>query len=149
MKLGTLENGDMGKRKLALFGYGLGALILAGGAGLDTAGAQFVGACEADIAAHCENVEPGEGRIVACLYAHEDQLSDACAEASAEHITQIDVALARVRHVLQQCAGDIHNLCTGTEAGEGRIIGCLLDHQADLTGECKQIVDQAEANLAR
>ena len=124
-------------------------LFLLGLAAMDPAGAQFVGDCRQDIESYCAEVEPGDGRILACLYAHDDKISDRCFAASEELMAQIDLALARISYVVQQCAGDIHDLCAGTEVGEGRVLGCLLDRKEQLSGECGQIVEQVEANIAR
>ena len=38
-------------------------------------------ACETDIIAHCDEVPPGEGRILGCLEVNADELSDACIDA--------------------------------------------------------------------
>jgi hypothetical protein len=37
--------------------------------------------CRADYRAHCSDVEPGGGRAIACLHAHEQQLSKQCRSA--------------------------------------------------------------------
>ena len=34
--------------------------------------------CEKELAAYCQGVTPGDGRILACLYAHADKLSGQC-----------------------------------------------------------------------
>ena len=34
--------------------------------------------CEKELTSYCSNVTPGEGRILACMYAHEDKLSGMC-----------------------------------------------------------------------
>jgi hypothetical protein len=39
------------------------------------------GACKADVWEHCRWVIPGGGRIIKCLFKHEDKLSDACKKA--------------------------------------------------------------------
>jgi hypothetical protein len=38
-------------------------------------------ACKPDIARFCGNVQPGEGRIKACMKAHLPELSEPCKEA--------------------------------------------------------------------
>jgi hypothetical protein len=38
-------------------------------------------ACETDIQKLCPGVQPGGGRILACLKQHKDQVSDACKQA--------------------------------------------------------------------
>ena len=43
-------------------------------------------ACKADIATHCAGLEPGGGRIRACLKANRDKLSDGCKAAIAAAI---------------------------------------------------------------
>lgn len=41
-------------------------------------------ACKADFATYCPGVQPGNGRIAACLKEHEAQLSPACKDALAK-----------------------------------------------------------------
>ncbi len=36
-------------------------------------------ACDEDVKKFCEGVEPGDGRLVACVTAHEKELSEGCA----------------------------------------------------------------------
>ena len=38
-------------------------------------------ACETDVQKLCANVQPGGGRILACLRQHKDQVSDGCKQA--------------------------------------------------------------------
>ncbi len=39
------------------------------------------GACKLDVGEHCRWVIPGGGRILKCLFKHEDKLSDSCKKA--------------------------------------------------------------------
>ena len=40
-------------------------------------------ACKADIASMCADITPGEGRLLECLRAHGDQVSEGCKAAMA------------------------------------------------------------------
>lgn len=134
---------------LPLHAWVIAVCFLFGFAAMQPAKAQFVGDCQQDIETYCAQVEPGDGRVLACLYAHDDKISDRCFTASEELMAQIDLALARISYVVQHCASDIQTLCAGTDIGEGRILGCLLDQRDQLSSECKPIVEQVETNIAR
>jgi hypothetical protein len=41
-------------------------------------------ACRADVATLCPGIQPGEGRVVACMKEHAAQLSDGCKAAMAQ-----------------------------------------------------------------
>jgi hypothetical protein len=43
-----------------------------------------ISACEADADAHCREVQPGEGRLVSCIKAHESKVSKECLSALKE-----------------------------------------------------------------
>ena len=51
------------------------------GGGGGPAGHELHGACKADIEKLCPDVKPGEGRIVACMKAHQDEISEGCKQA--------------------------------------------------------------------
>lgn len=45
----------------------------------DRAAAQAAArACRADVARFCKGVQPGQGRVLACLREHREELSEAC-----------------------------------------------------------------------
>jgi hypothetical protein len=46
------------------------------------------GACMADYLALCGSVQPGDGRVVACMKAHRAQVSMACKVAVLRHIAE-------------------------------------------------------------
>lgn len=71
----------MNKDKLLLMALTAGfALALAAPA----AAADATGPCAADAAKFCKDVKPGEGRVAACLKAHEKELSQACLDRRAQ-----------------------------------------------------------------
>ena len=98
-------------------------------------------ACEPDIKQHCETVTPGNGRLSACLYAHEDQLSESCDAAFGEVGDVLDLVFERLRYVSQQCGEDLRKFCSETELGQGRKFVCLHSHKSELSAECGEVID--------
>lgn len=80
-----------------------GALALPALAHPDGSGprAQIRAACKADVDAHCRGVEPGEGRIRACLRANREKLSQPCRDAIAAALearaARLEQRAARIR----------------------------------------------------
>ncbi|MCQ2004252.1 cysteine rich repeat-containing protein [Rhizobium sp. NRK18] len=51
---------------------------------------KVMNACKADIQALCPSVEPGEGRILACLKTQQSKVSAGCIEAAGPYRDQAD-----------------------------------------------------------
>ncbi len=95
--------------------------------------------CKADLERLCGDVQPGQGRIQACLKEHKDELSAECKafiEVKAEEVRE------RLEHLAEVCKGDAERLCTNVEEGEGRIFRCLFLHKDSLSPECKKAISQ-------
>lgn len=120
----------------------IAALSLAVGLGATTgAGASDVlSACGGDIKQYCSAVEPGYGRLISCLYAHELVISDECDAATADIADILDTMFASMRVVIEECSTDILKLCEGVAPGEGRIFTCLASQQADLSEGCAGVM---------
>ncbi len=106
------------------------ALTIATALLLSTSGAMAqqraaVKACAADIKTQCTGVQPGEGRIKACVQEHFADLSEPC------QALLLKAALAKA------CAADVKQSCAGVKRGGGRIAACMKDHFADLSQPCK------------
>lgn len=96
--------------------------------------------CEAEIQAYCSQVSPGEGRMLACFYAHEDKLSGQCQYALYSASAQLDQAISALDYVATQCRDDILNYCGDVQLGEGRIVECLESHRETVSAGCNQAV---------
>ena len=103
--------------------------------------------CETDLKAYCGQVTPGNGHIVACLYAHEDTLSDNCDAATEDHANLLDWFFESVRYVMDQCANDIREHCADVAFGGGRIFSCLVEKTSSLTDGCKALVPEMSKRL--
>lgn len=97
--------------------------------------------CEAEITAYCSQVTLGEGRLLACFYAHEDKLSGSCQYALYEGAAQLEQFANAVTYVATECFGDLEKFCAEVELGEGRVGSCLLEHKAEVTDACRQAID--------
>ena len=96
--------------------------------------------CQKEIEGFCKDVTPGEGRILACLYAHNDKLTGQCEYALFDAAVQLERAVAALSYVANECSADIMKNCAAVQAGEGRILACLEEHQKDVSERCKQAV---------
>ena len=98
-------------------------------------------ACETEINTYCSQVTLGEGRLLACFYAHEDKISGRCQYALYEGAAQLEQFAAAVTHVATECHDDLMNFCAQVEFGEGRVGTCLLEHKAEVADACRQAID--------
>ncbi len=78
--------------------------------------------CATEIEKFCSQVTLGEGRMLACFYAHEDKLSGQCQFALYDATAQLERAVSAINYLASQCANDIDTLCAGVAAGEGQIL---------------------------
>ncbi len=98
-------------------------------------------ACGEDIANHCKAVTPGDGRIFACLYAHEDKISESCDAITDDVANLLDLFFEVIRYTNQECRADIEKHCMDLEMGGGRIYSCLKSHKAELTSDCSTVLE--------
>ena len=94
--------------------------------------------CEKELLAYCKDVTPGEGRILACLYAHEDKLSGQCEYALFDAASQLERAVSALSYVANECGDDLDALCADVPAGEGRLLDCLDKNEKKVSSRCKQ-----------
>jgi hypothetical protein len=94
--------------------------------------------CKKELDTYCKTVTPGEGRILACLYAYEDKLSGRCVYALYDAANQLERTVMALRYLASECKSDISSLCADTQPGEGRILKCLEKNDARVSVRCKQ-----------
>lgn len=93
--------------------------------------------CQTEIATYCKDVTPGEGRVLACLYAYQDKLSGKCEYALYDASARLERAVAALTYLANECAADLAEHCSNVQAGEGRLLECLEANQAKLSDRCK------------
>ena len=103
--------------------------------------------CKKELVDYCSKVKPGQGRIVACLYAYNDKLSDQCSLAVEIGVVQLRIILSAVSHVLEQCQNDLDTHCADVEIGSGKMYQCMSKNRAKLQKKCKATFLKAEKDL--
>src|SRR5512144_3345270 len=83
-------------------------LLLVGGASAQQKLAEQVAkGCDQEIKTYCKDVTQGEGRVLACLYAHEDKLSGKCEYALYDAAAQLERALNALAYAASECRDDL------------------------------------------
>ena len=90
-------------------------------------------ACASELQQHCAEVQPGEGRIRACVEEHFVEFSEACQRALVSNVAVVKV-----------CKPDVQRTCSGVEPGGGRIQACMKDHFAEYSEPCKRAIITAK-----
>jgi hypothetical protein len=96
--------------------------------------------CEKELAAYCKNVTPGQGRVLACLYAHTDRLSGKCEYALIDAAAQLERAVSALAYVANECGGDLEKYCVDVPAGEGRLLDCIEKNDRKVSRRCKEAI---------
>ena len=94
--------------------------------------------CKTEINTYCKDVVPGEGRVLACLYARSDKLSNKCEYALYDAAAQLERFVNALTYVVNECADDLDKFCQSVPAGEGRLQECLKNNDAKVSSRCKE-----------
>ena len=90
-------------------------------------------ACAVEIERHCAGVQPGDGRMRACVKEHFTEFSESCKQALLSSVA-----------VVKACKTDVQQSCAGVEPGGGRIQACMKDHFSQYSEPCKQAIITAK-----
>ena len=98
--------------------------------------------CKTEITTYCKDVKPGEGRVLACLFAYQDKLSGKCEYALYDAAARLERAVAALTYVAKECEADLAANCAGVKAGEGRLLQCLEKNEAKVSQRCKGAIKE-------
>ena len=99
--------------------------------------------CEKELTSYCSNVTPGEGRVLACLYAHSDKLTGQCEYALYDAAVQLERFVAALSYVANECDADLDKFCSEVAVGKGRLVECLDKNSSKLSKRCTQALKVA------
>ena len=94
--------------------------------------------CETELETYCSDVTPGDQRVMACMFAHQDKLSRQCEFALYDGMAQLERAVSALRYAAGECASDLQSLCSDVEQGDGRLVQCLSDNADKVSATCNQ-----------
>jgi len=96
--------------------------------------------CKTEIETYCKGVTPGEGRILACLYAFQEKLSNRCEYALYDAAAQLQQAIVALTYLANECRDDLKAFCSDVKPGEGRLIDCIGKNKDKISSRCKQAI---------
>jgi hypothetical protein len=115
-------------------------VLLAGGAAVaqESLVDSVAKGCEQELKSVCKDVTPGEGRVLACLYAFSDKLTPRCEYALYDAAAQLDRVLTSLTYVVNECRADLSSLCGDIQPGQGRLMACMDKNEKKVSARCKQ-----------
>jgi hypothetical protein len=105
--------------------------------------------CADDIKKFCTNVTPGEGRLLYCMHAYEDQISPKCNFDLEETATNVQLSADNLKDAVAACKAEITGVCGSTQPGQGRIAACLIANKPTASKSCAEAIGKIEAMVAQ
>jgi len=102
-------------------------------------------ACGDDLNKFCSSVTPGEGRLIFCMMAHEDKISEKCDHALYDASRKMEHTLNLVAEAADACWHDIEAHCANGPVGGGHIAQCLIDNKKKLRAACRTEIEKFPA----
>jgi len=103
--------------------------------------------CAAELPTLCNKVDPGEGRLLACLRKHDDALTPPCRERVALLTPPTDTTPMGPKSQ-NACRFDIQAQCREVAPGGGRIKQCLLARAAKVSPPCRAALEMESGTAA-
>jgi sporulation protein YlmC with PRC-barrel domain len=99
--------------------------------------------CAADITRFCGSATRGEGRLLLCMQAFDDQLSRRCQFVLYRASRHLERSLDRVERLADACWTEIETNCANAD----RIGQCLVEKTQSLSPSCRLVLDGVRQTL--
>ena len=120
-----------GLRKI--FAPGVASILLLASVSAIGQGTALRAGCGAEIQQHCAGVQPGDGRLRACVEEQYAAFSETC-----------KLALLSSVALVKACKDDVQRTCPDLQPGGGHVQACMKDHFAEFSDRCKQAIITAK-----
>ena len=111
-------------------------LMSATALGIDQLTETVKNGCQQELSTYCKDVTPGEGRVLACLYAHNDKLSAKCEYALYDAAAQLERAVTALAYAAHECDDDLETYCADVPMGQGRLLDCIAQNETKISRRC-------------
>ena len=92
--------------------------------------------CDADIEQYCPGLPRNSQKAFMCMMAYEDSLSKSCKLGIAEAAMSIKMSKAAIDYSVRACEEDADKYCLEVKPGEGRLVGCIKEHETEVSEAC-------------
>ncbi len=92
--------------------------------------------CDEDAAQYCPDLPLNSQKGFMCMMAYEHKLADECKLAIAEAALAIRMSAAAINYSVRSCEADADKFCLDLQPGEGRIVHCIKEHEAEVSETC-------------
>lgn len=123
---------DLEKKKMKSFFAVSAIMLLSATSGMAQSAAMK--ACAGDVKSLCASIQPGDGRVKACIKSHFSDVSAPC-----------QAVLVKAAAISKACSADVKKVCSDVKPGGGRIEACMKSHLSEVSDACKDAVTQAAA----
>jgi len=106
----------------------------------------FTEGCQQELTTFCKDVTPGEGRILACIYAFQDKITPRCEYALYDSVSQLDRTLTNLSYAIGECRDDLKSYCADIKPGEGRLLECLKNNEKKISNRCNYALKDTGLN---
>ena len=100
---------------------------------------EFGQACQPDVTRLCSEVQPGQGRVLACLLRQQDFISSSCRRQTDRY----QAAAETVTNVRAACKADVERLCAGAGTDARSTVECLQANRESVSQTCGSVDTQA------
>ncbi len=92
--------------------------------------------CDADIEQYCSGLPRNSQKVFMCMMAYEDSLSESCRLGIVEAAMSIRMGAAAIDYSVRACEEDADKHCLDVQPGEGRLVNCIKEHEAEVSEAC-------------